>query len=294
MSNTSKKNIVSRISGNTIARNLILGISAVIILVVAAALSLNAFTRHSSREIVPDFSEMSMDEALRAAKKGSLRIEVNDSVYVPAYDGGIVLDQLPKPGTEVKPGRRVFVTVNANKQRMVKIPYVTGYSLRKAKNNLEVAGLEIDKLIFKQDIAANNVLQQLYEGTVIGSGTEIKAEQGSGVTLVVGMDPEKPNQSVPKVVGFPLNEAKSRIWEAGFNVGEVTFDEGITLLNRNEAKVYEQSPEQGRRQSPGVVVSLKLALDQSKIDSGSKKSDSAAKRIITSQDAAEQARQNND
>lgn len=285
--NKVKKNI-SKVSRNVILRNLILAACVVIVFFVLAALALNVFTRHNNREQVPDFLGMSIAEAQKAAKQGGLRLEIIDSLYVPAYDGGAVLDQQPKAGTEVKSGRRIFLTVNAHQQRMLQIPYVSGYSLRQAKNILEVAGFEIDKLVFRNDIAANNVLQQQFNGEVVTSKSHIKAEQGSGVTLVVGMDPQKPHSAMPKVVGFPLKEAKSRLWEAGFNVGEVVFDEGISLLDRNDAKVYEQTPEQGKRLTLGTTVTLKLAIDQEKIDGGNKKSDSAAKTIMSRQ-AAEDA-----
>lgn len=57
-------------------------------------------------------------------------------IVVPAYEGGIVLDQLPEGGVEVKPGRTVYITINSFRQKMVPVPYVAGRSLRQAKNML--------------------------------------------------------------------------------------------------------------------------------------------------------------
>lgn len=279
------KKALAYINASPILRNLILAISGILIFVWIISILLNIFTRHNASEIVPDFSGMTKEQAASASNKGKLRIEINDSLFMPAFDGGIILDQLPKPGTKVKPGRRIFVTVNSYKQKMVDIPYVTGYSLRQAKNILEVAGLEIDKLIFREDIASYNVLEEQFNGKVIDSRTSLQAEKGSGVTLIVGMNSESPSPTSPKLVGFPLNEAKSRIWEAGLNLGKVEFDDDITLLNRNEAKIYVQSPEQGTRTPAGTPVNLKLTLEAAKIEKGRNDSDKAAKRIVSRQDA---------
>lgn len=281
----SLQNILKKLNSNVILKNVILAVCAILIFVFLISILLNVFTRHNRSEEVPDFSGMTMEEALRAAKPASLRIEINDSLYVPAYEGGIILDQLPKPGTRVKSGRRVFVTTNSFHQKMVRIPYVTGYSLRQAKNNLEVAGLGIDKLIFKPDIANYNVLEQRYNDKIIGPGSKTEAEQGSGVTLIVGVTSDARLPAAPKAVGLTLNEARSRIWEAGLNVGKVEFEEGITLLNRNEARVFEQKPAYGTRVRPGTEITLRLTLDTDKVSEKSTSADKAARRTITVEQA---------
>ena len=50
-----------------------------------------------------------ISDAERIAKDERLEIIINDSLFVPAYEGGVVLDQLPKGGAEVKAGRKVFL-----------------------------------------------------------------------------------------------------------------------------------------------------------------------------------------
>ena len=122
---------------------------------------------------------------------------------------------------------------------MVTIPYVTGYSLRQAKSNLEMADSEITapELIYQSDLATNNVLEERYNGRIIRPGNKVQAEMGSGITLVVGLGSEDAVQAVPRLAGFSAREAKSRLWEAGFNVGRIKRDAGINLLNEKEAQV---------------------------------------------------------
>ncbi|MFR4025243.1 MAG: hypothetical protein ACLTZY_05330 [Alistipes indistinctus] len=96
----------------------------------------------------------------------------------------MILEQNPVAGAQVKSGRRVFVTINSYRQKMVTIPYVTGFSLRQAKSNLEMAGLGIDKLIYQNDIATNNVLEERYNGKIIHPGSKMRG--GNGCRYHVG------------------------------------------------------------------------------------------------------------
>ena len=196
---------------------------------------------------------------------------------MPAYPGGVILEQNPVAGAQVKSGRRVFVTINSYRQKMVTIPYVTGFSLRQAKSNLEMAGLGIDKLIYQNDIATNNVLEERYNGKIIHPGSKMQAEMGAGITLVVGLGSDATAQAVPRLAGFSAREAKSRLWEAGFNVGKITRDAGINLLNEKEARVSAQSPAAGTRLGLGTAVGFTLSLDDAKIEAGRKAADRSAR-----------------
>lgn len=241
--------------------NLVLIVAALVVLGVAAHLVLLGLTRHGARRTVPDLTGISLDDARRLADRNDLELYVNDSLYVPMYDGGVVLDQLPGQGVEVKPGRTVYITINSFRQRMVPVPYVAGRSLRQAKNMLETASLEIERLVYRPDMATNYVLEQRSEGREVSQGSRLTAEAGSGIVLYVGVEPGSELTVVPQIVGASLREAKSRLWENGLNVGAVRFDEGIDLLTEKDARVYEQGPAQGRSVALGTAVDLKLTLD---------------------------------
>lgn len=285
------KKFIDWLNRNIFVKNLILAVCAIIIFVFAVNLLLNLFTRHNVHETVPDFTGMTMDEAQRAARKGNLRIEINDSIYKPMFAPGAIISQMPDPGTEVKSGRRILVTTNAHTRRMVEVPYVTGVSLRQAKNNLEVVGLEIEQLVYRSDIATNYVLETRLGNKVITEGSTLKAEQGSGVTLVVGMNKDETTVIVPKIVGFPYREAKGRLWEVGLNLGKADFDAGIDPMEQNEAHVYKQNPQQGSRVTLGTKVTLQLTTDAQKVETGSAESDKEAQRIISIRQAEEAARE---
>lgn len=257
--------LLDRLRQRRLLWNLLLIAAVMLALAVAAHLVMQAGTRHGARRTVPDFAGIRLDEAQRLADKHDLKIHVNDSLFVPAYEGGIVLDQLPEGGVEVKPGRTVYVTINSFREKMVPVPYVAGRSLRQAKNMLEIAGLEIEKLVYRPDIATNYVLEEYCRGRQVTADSAIEAEMGSGVTLHVGVEPESGTTVVPQLVGASLREAKGRLWEAGLNVGRILFDEQIELLDRKEARVYVQAPSAERSAGLGSSVELRLTLDSKKL-----------------------------
>ena len=236
-------------------------------LAVAAFVAMALGTRHSARRTVPDFVGLQLNDAEYFAGRRDLEIIINDSLHVSAYPGGVVLDQLPKGGVVVKPGRKVYVTINSSRQRMVAVPYVAGRSLRQAKNMLETAGLTIDHLEYAEDIATNYVLAEFINGEEVLEESELQAEMGSGVVLRVGVSATDTATVAPQVLGRSLFEAKSRLWESGLNIGEIVFEEGMPALERNRAKVYQQSVLPTEVVAYGARVSLHLTLDAVKVDS---------------------------
>ena len=262
------RNFWSWLKKHTIAYNIVVIALVFLGLAVASFIAMALGTRHSARRTVPDFVGLRMNDAEYFAGRRDLQIIVNDSLHVSAYPGGVVLDQLPKGGVVVKPGRKVYVTINSLRQQMVVVPYVAGRSLRQAKNMLETAGLTIDHLEYVEDIATNYVLGEVVDGVeVLEDSLEVRTEMGSGVTLRVGVAPNDTGTIVPQLLGRTLFEAKSRLWESGLNVGEIEFEEGMPALERNRAKVYQQSVFPNEGVAYGERVALHLTLDSALVDS---------------------------
>lgn len=282
--------LIERLRRSPVAYHVLLIVLTLTAIIVVSSLLMMFITRHGTHRTVPDFMGVKIAEAQRAARKGGLEIIVNDSLFVPAYEGGIVLDQLPKGGVEVKSGRKIYVTINSFRQKMVKVPYVAGRSLRQAKNMLEVAGLGIERLVYEEDIATNYVLAEYAGDREIGQDSDVQIEMGSGVVLKVGVEPEKNTTIVPKAIGQTLQEAKSRLWEQGLNVGEVTFDNDVDLLDRKNARVYSQSLGHNAGARLGAAVSLRLTLDEALVERAGKASDKMARELAEQRLREEQER----
>ena len=242
--------------------NLVLMIPVFAGLVLVAYFAMDFGTRHSARRTVPNFVGLVMDDADHFADRRDLEIIANDSLYVPAYPGGVVLDQHPVEGTVVKPGRKVYVTISSINQRKAVVPYVAKRTLRQALHLLETAGFTIEKIQYVRDMATNYVLAEFVNGEEIVDGSTLQANVGSGVVLRVGVSAKAAALSVPKLTGLTLYEAKNELWETGLNVGEVIFDPGIPAIERGHAKVYYQSVKPMKGVWYGESVSLRLALDK--------------------------------
>ena len=282
---------IERFKESPIAYNLVSIVLILVAIIAACSLLMMILTRHGTHRTVPDLMGITLSDAERVARDKGLKIIINDSLYVPTYDGGIVLDQLPVAGVEVKAGRKVYVTINSFRQKSVKVPYVAGRSLRQAKNMLEVAGLGIEKLVYVEDMATNYVLAEFVGGEEVSRSSSLEIEMGSGVTLRVGMEPDKSTTIVPKAIGQSLQSAKSRLWEEGLNVGKVTFDDGIDLLNEKDARVYRQSVPHNATASLGAAVDLWLTLDDKIVEQNSAASDKVAKELAEQRLQEEQERQ---
>lgn len=269
-----------RLRSNPILWNLTLIAVVLIALIVLSYIALAVGTRHGMRRRVPDFTGLTLKDAQYYASQKGLKIIVNDSLYVPAYPGGMVLEQLPKGGVDVKEGRKIYLTINSFAQKKLPMPYVAGRSLRQAKNMLEGSGFGIERLEYVEDMATNYVLGQYLGGVEITAESNIKIEKGTGVVLKVGVSPTQNSTTVPRLIGRKLFDAKSKLWEQGLNVGDVTYDEGITLLNQDDARVCRQSVLQSSELTLGTKVSMHLTLDKEVVARATEEAEAAVEQAL--------------
>ncbi|MBQ8070087.1 MAG: PASTA domain-containing protein [Bacteroidales bacterium] len=244
-----------------LAKNMVAAIVAVLLLVLGANMLLKLGTRHGKEITVPDFTNMTVKEAKKAAGHAGVRIDVVDSVYVRRMARGVVYRQNPSPGSNVKNGRRILLTINSVTPKKVQMPNLVGLSMRQAKAELLSRGINLGKLIYVNDIATNNVLRQLYKGRDIKPGTMI--ESGSDINLEVGLNTEDNRTYVPDFKGMKYMRAVDAVHDNSLNVAKLIFDSDIkTYGDTLDAVVYKQAPSASR--APIVMgsdVTLYLSKD---------------------------------
>ena len=121
---TSKQSWLTRLKSHPVLYNLLLIATTLVALFVGANLLLAIGTRHGMKRTVPEFKGLLLSDAERVANREGLELVVNDSLYVAAFPGGVVLEQLPAGGVDVKSGRKIYVTINSFSQKRVAMPYV--------------------------------------------------------------------------------------------------------------------------------------------------------------------------
>lgn len=254
-----------------------------IALIIALYIGLKIGTRHGNTIAVPNYLGMSVDDVRAHAKREGLEIIVRDSVFDSDVAGGVVVDQLPKLSTKrtvtVKPGRKIYVTINAYNRRMVDVPYVAKQTLRQALNQLERAGLSVERLNYEPNLTSTDyVVRQSIEGREISPSTVAKVPYATGVTLGVTYRRDEQYTVVPRLVGMRLSQAKSTVWDRGLNIKEIVYDATVTdFKQRREAKVYKQSLHPNAGAQRGSELTLYLSCDMELVDSLTKISDRDAR-----------------
>ena len=263
---TVKKSTVKGILGNWIVKNLLVAFAIVVVLIVGAMISLNVITKHNQELSVPDLANMTVEEAQAVAAEAGMRIDVTDSAFVKRMKRGAVYRQNPTPGSKVKKGRRIALTINAVNPRQITMPDLIGFSTRQAKAELLSRGLVLGKLIYVQDMATNNVLRQLHDNMEIEPGTMVESE--SVIDLVVGLNSRDNVTFVPYLAGLRNLSAVEAVHDHSLNLGRLRFDETVKDYEDSlNAVVYRQVPEASDSISVrmGETVDIYLTLDHTRV-----------------------------
>ena len=250
---------------NRITANVLAGIILVLALMFGTRVMLDKVTRHNQEITVPDLTNMSVAEARKVLQDRKMRLDVVDSVYVRRMGKGLIYRQNPKAGSKVKEGRRILLTINAVNAKKVMMPNLIGYSMRQAKAEILSKGLQIGRLEYVTDIATNNVLKQMHEGTEITPGTMIESE--SKIDLVLGLNNDDCVTYAPVVTGMKFRNAVEAIHDNSLNVKDIIFDETVRDYSDSlNSVVYRQDPDYG--ETPllmGMDISLYLTTDITKV-----------------------------
>jgi len=249
----------------------ILGIFiALLALVISSSIFLKVITHHGNKIEVPDFTNMTISEAKYNAGINNIRVLVIDSVCVRRMKKGAVYSQTPKPGSTVKKGRLIRLTINSITPKKIIMPNLVGVSMRQAHAELLSRGLNLGQLIYVNDIATNNVIRQLYNNKEIKPGMYINS--GSNIDLVVGLNNFDNTTNVPDVIGMKYMRAVSAVHDYSLNVSRLVFDSSVrNYADSLDAVVYKQGPVAS--EIPVIMgsdVSLYLTVDAAKIPNATK------------------------
>ena len=230
-------------------------------LIVGAQFALNIGTQHGEHLEVPQFVGLKFEQAQALAEQVGVRLEIVDSVY--AKKGrGLVREQNPAAGTQVKEGRRVQLTMNAFGVQRVPMPNLVGYSARQAVAELSSRGLVLGRFIYVGDMATNNVLKQKYRGRDVEPGAMVEAE--ARIDLVVGLNPSNSETLIPNVAGKVAPDASRELNDYYLNVRAQRYDKSVkTAEDSLKAVVYKQAPEASELPvKMGTEVTLYLRVEE--------------------------------
>ena len=208
-------------------------------------------TNHGQTITVPDLKHMSMDELENYLEDRNLRYEVSDCTFVAGGLPMTVFAQYPTPGSNVKEGRKIYLTINKRTAPKVVMPNLVDLTSRSAALLLGSMGLVMGDLIYEPDLGKNKVLRQLANGQEIKAGSPVA--KGTKVDLIIGDGEGKVFFPTPNMVGQPYDEAVVAIQGSGLRVGvRVPVDD----LEQEVGTVIKQKPKAGDRIRVGQSVDV--------------------------------------
>lgn len=220
-----------------LVKHLLYMLAVSVVIVFLCFMFIKIVARQGKEYELPDLRGIALTQ-LEEENVLSLRYVVIDSVYDEEKEGGIVVQQDPKPGTMIKTHRKVYVTVTSYAPSDVVLPELSNMTVRSAVSALEAAGLRCGRLRFVDSPYRNVILETTSNGKMVYAGQ--KMNQNDVVDLTVGMGETPTGTRVPFVIGQLPAKARRGILSASMNVGQEHF-EGVT--NRSTAVCYKLNPD---------------------------------------------------
>ena len=228
---------------------LLIGLGAYL---VVDGLIMPTYTRHDVSIRVPTVENRPFEEARSLMKERDLRVQRQVGRYNPNVERGIVVDQTPLPNSKVKPGRRVYLTVNAGELPSVRLPDLTGMSVREAKNRLSSLGLVVGTV-------QEDPIPSPYANTITKQaptpGDSLKEGKTVNLWYSTGLGEEE--VEVPNVVGYTIGDARDFLLRS--ELRSVVVDTNLTSTEARPKNVDVDSLEQeiyvrDQGRSPGSSV----------------------------------------
>ncbi len=221
------------------------GLFAAVLCVALAIVLLIAFSivlRGPEKVMVPDVRNMELADALVKLQERELYPRLTLRFTDNPQDKNTILEQSPEPGSIVKAGRRIKLTVSKGAV-LDKIENYVGKDLEAVKLQLQTLFSASKALVTVRDpplyrfddSAAGTILEQ----------KPLPGEQISGPTvleLVVSKGPESLKDKVPDFSGQSISDAIATVENSPFTVD---FSMRAAKAGEPQGKVVEQQPKAG-------------------------------------------------
>jgi beta-lactam-binding protein with PASTA domain len=202
-----------------------------------ALISLDLFTRHGKVYMVPDLHGKSLAYLTENNYEDFFDFQVIDSVFDKTMEKGSIIIQNPLPGSKVKKGRHVYLTIVAEMPEKVAMPNLKNLSLRQALVTLEAQELLVGRLEYVEYFAQNAIVDQVVNNEPIEPGTELL--KGTIIDLIVGKGDMNTSVALPMLIGMEKDEANKKLHYAYLNIGNEYY---IDVDDSTHARVFNTDP----------------------------------------------------
>ena len=126
----------------------------------------------------------------------------------------------PISDSKVKPGRKIYLTINPASVSYVIFPNLTNKSLRQSINLLNNGALRVGNLYYQEYFARDVLINSKYDGEIIELNDSLP--KFSTVDLYLG-DGKVEYIKAPDLTGIKIQDLKKKLNSMSLNLGEVQF-----------------------------------------------------------------------
>lgn len=135
--------------GGYVIVNILAMLAAIVCICLFVSFGLDIYTNHGESIEVPKVQGMNIDDARDLLDDLGLEVAIADSGFNKKLPAGQILEQTPAPGSLVKSGHNIFLTVNSGKAKSVQIPdIIDNSSHREAEAELMAMGFKVGEPIY--------------------------------------------------------------------------------------------------------------------------------------------------
>ena len=164
--------------------NLIMLVLVSIVLLMVLWFWMKDFSHHGESVEVPQVKGMLLADAEYELEKQGLVVVISDSSYNRNLPAGTVLEMTPIPGSKVKTGRNIYLTINTCNVPTLPIPDIAdNCSLREAEARLKSLGFKLGPIEYAPG-DKDWVLSVKCKGRNVVAGDRVEID--CPITLVVG------------------------------------------------------------------------------------------------------------
>ncbi len=216
-----------------------LGILGLLLYLLVFLVILPGYTRHGDSVLVPDVNKMTIEEAVKTLDKVGLRYEKKDSTFRMDYPSLSIVDQYPAPYSRVKPGRKIFLTINKSEPPLVKLPDLDNMNRYRARQTLENWKLSVGEVTVRPDFSTpGTVLDVTYQGKRIKTGTQLP--QGARIDLIVSQGRLQRQVEIPNLIGLTYEDALTELRKLDLVIGSISYRTGEST--EDDGRVIVQIP----------------------------------------------------
>lgn len=246
-------NFLEFVKTRVFLRHFLLSVALTALVITLVLGALKWYTHHGESVVVPSLVGLTPEQIDQLETTSDIEIIVTDSVFDSKLPRGSVVIQDPVAGSKVKRNRKVYLTTVSVMPEKVAMPNLVDLTLRQASATLETYGLQLGKVTYVPDIAANAVLAQFYQSKEIDPDFEIL--KGSVIDLRVGESFGGGRYKLPFLIGKTRQEALDLLNNNLLTLGEEIYEDDA---DPETARVYSQNPSYSpqRMMNVGQPVSL--------------------------------------